>query len=174
MTSLAQRSLYILYPQSWPPARDGPRAKATITNMSRARQRRSGGGSTPGTSIPCPSAGGRPESCTPALGDTSIPGTSILRPSTGVGTSIRHPRVKGGHQHPGDQTRQPATACLHPGEPVPILKSGGARMGSVGASSNALKSRTCHLARRSVGKAALSRSLRYGQGISLLCAPWRG
>lgn len=47
MTSLARRSLYILYPQSWPLARDGPRAKATITNTSRARQRRraeAGGG----------------------------------------------------------------------------------------------------------------------------------
>lgn len=38
MTNLARRALYILYPQGWRLARDGLRAKATVTNTSRARQ----------------------------------------------------------------------------------------------------------------------------------------
>lgn len=108
MTSLARRSLYILYPQSWPPARHGLRAKATITNTSRARQRRGGGGEA---------------FYTPVLGRTSIPGTSIPCPSTrgGIsilgeqhqtgGTSILHPRATG-DQHPGDQQ----SASQHLGE----------------------------------------------------------
>lgn len=49
MTNLARRALYILYPHGWQPARDGTRAKAALTNTSRARQRCGRGG----TSVPC-------------------------------------------------------------------------------------------------------------------------